>query len=94
MLFRSRSESYIETRFLKSSIGLQLQEYTENLLKEAQGQGIVNSNFDPEQISNVLEAILKTITLKWLQKKKIKEESLVGLSDTIFRLFLYGAANK
>ena len=89
-----RSESYIETRFLKSSIGLQLQEYTENLLKEAQGQGIVNSNFDPEQISNVLEAILKTITLKWLQKKKIKEESLVGLSDTIFRLFLYGAANK
>lgn len=88
------SESYIETRFLKSSIGLQLQEYTENLLKEAQGQGIVNSNFDPEQISNVLEAILKTITLKWLQKKKIKEESLVGLSDTIFRLFLYGAANK
>ena len=89
-----RSESYIETRFLKSSIGLQLQEYTENLLKEAQGQGIVNSNFDPEQISNVLEAILKTITLKWLQKKKRKEESLVGLSDTIFRLFLYGAANK
>lgn len=88
------SESYIETRFLKSSIGLQLQEYTENLLKEAQGQGIVNSNFDPEQISNVLEAILKTITLKWLQKKKRKEESLVGLSDTIFRLFLYGAANK
>ena len=88
------SESYIETRFLKSSIGLQLQEYTENLLKEAQGQGIVNSNFDPEQISNVLESILKTITLKWLQKKKRKEESLVGLSDTIFRLFLYGAANK
>jgi len=88
------SESYIETRFLKSSIGLQLQEYTESLLKEAQGQGIVNSNFDPEQISNVLEAILKTITLKWLQKKKRKEESLVGLSDTIFRLFLYGAANK
>ena len=88
------SESYIETRFLKSSIGLQLQEYTENLLKEAQGQGIVNSNFDPEQISNVLEAILKTITLKWLQKKKRKEESLVGLSDTILRLFLYGAASK
>jgi len=88
------SESYIETRFLKSSIGLQLQEYTESLLKEAQGQGVVNSNFDPEQISNVLEAILKTITLKWLQKKKRKEESLVGLSDTILRLFLYGAASK
>ena len=88
------SESYIETRFLKSSIGLQLQEYTESLLKEAQGQGVVNSNFDPEQISNVLESILKTITLKWLQKKKRKEESLVGLSDTILRLFLYGAASK
>ena len=88
------SESYIETRFLKSSIGLQLQEYTESLLKEAQGQGVVNSNFDPEQISNVFESILKTITLKWLQKKKRKEESLVGLSDTILRLFLYGAASK
>ncbi len=88
------SESYIETRFLKSSIGLQLQEYTESLLKEAQGQGVVNSNFDPEQISNVLESILKTITLKWLQKKKRKEESLVGLSDTILRLFLYGASSK
>ncbi len=88
------SESYIETRFLKSSIGLQLQEYTESLLKEAQGQGVVNSNFDPEQISNVLESILKTITLKWLQKKKRKEESLVGLFDTILRLFLYGAASK
>jgi len=88
------SESYIETRFLKSSIGLQLQEYTESLLKEAQGQGVVNSNFDPEQISNVFESILKTITLKWLQKKKRKEESLVGLFDTILRLFLYGAASK
>ena len=88
------SESYTETRLLKSSIGLQLQEYTASVLKEAQGQGVVSSSFDPEQISDVLTSILKTITLKWLQKKKRKEESLVGLSDTILRLFLYGAANK
>jgi AcrR family transcriptional regulator len=88
------SESYTETRLLKCSIGLQWQEYTASLLKEAQGQGVVSSSFDPEQISDVLTSILKTITLKWLQKKKRKEESLVGLSDTILRLFLYGAANK
>lgn len=87
-------ESYTETRFLKSSVGLQLQEHTESLIKEVQGQGVVNSSFDPEQISDVLTSILKTITLKWLQKKKRKEESLVGLSDTILRLFLYGAAHK
>ena len=88
------SDSYTETRFLKSSIGLQLHEYTESLLKEAQEQRVVDSSFDPEQISDVLTSILKTITLRWLQKKKRDEESLVGLSDTIFKLFLYGAANK
>lgn len=87
-------EPYAETGFLKSSVGLQLQEYTENLIKEAQGQGVVNRSFDPEQISDVLTSILKTITLKWLQKKKKKEESLVGLSDTTLSLFLYGAAHK
>ena len=87
-------EPYAETGFLKSSIGLQLHEYTENLIKEAQGQGVVNRSFDPEQISDVLTSILKTITLKWLQKKKKKEESLVGLSDTTLSLFLYGAAHK
>jgi TetR/AcrR family transcriptional regulator len=88
------SESYIESRFLKSSIGLQLQGHTESLLKEAQRQGVINSNFDPEQINNVLESIVKTITLKWLQTKKRKKESLVGLSGTILRLFLYGVASK
>lgn len=87
-------EPYAEIGFLKSSIGLQLHEYTENLIKEAQGQGVVNRSFDPEQISDVLTSILKTITLKWLQKKKKKEESLVGLSDTTLSLFLYGAAHK
>ncbi len=88
------SETYAETRILKSSISLELQEYLVSVLKEAQGQGVVSSSFDTEQISDVFSSILKTITLRWLQKKRRKEESLVGLSDTILKLFLYGAANK
>ncbi|MDD5652886.1 MAG: TetR/AcrR family transcriptional regulator [Candidatus Omnitrophica bacterium] len=88
------SELYAERRIFKSLFRLQMLEYTISMLKEAQEQGVINSGFDPEKLSDVLGSIIKTVTLKWLQEKERKAESLVSLSDTILRLFLYGAANK
>jgi len=87
-------ELHAEKRFLKSSIRLQTQEYIKSILKEAQERGIVNSSFEVEQLSDLLGSILKTITIKWLQEEEKKVESLVSLSETVLKLFLYGAAAK
>ncbi len=88
------SELYAEARVFKSPIGLQLQEYTASVLKEAQSQEVISSSFDLEQLCDVFTSLLKTITLKWLQRKEGKGENLVGLSEVVLKLFLYGAANK
>lgn len=88
------NELFSEMRFLKSSTGLQMQEYTASLLREAQEQGVVSKNFDAWQLAGVFSAIMKTIVLKWLQEKKEKNDNLADLSGTILKLFLDGAANK
>lgn len=88
------NDLYAERKVLRASIGLQLQECSINIIKEAQEQGVISSRFSPEQISDVLTSILKTITIKWLEKKERRSEGLVGLSETVFKLFLYGAAKQ
>ncbi|MFA5114981.1 MAG: TetR/AcrR family transcriptional regulator [Candidatus Omnitrophota bacterium] len=88
------NELYAEREFLKSSIGVKMQEYITSVLKEAQGQGVINRGFDLGQVCDVFIAIFKTVSLKWLQEKDGKRENLVSLSDIILKLFLSGVANK
>ncbi len=88
------NELFSEMKFLKSSTGLQMQEYTASLLREAQEQGVVSRDFDAWQLAGVFSAIMKTIVLNWLRKKEKKNDNLADLSGTILKLFLNGAANK
>lgn len=88
------AELSAEKMLFKSPVGIQVQEYTTNLLKEAQKQGVVSKDFDSEQLGEVFIAIIKTITLKWLQERKRGNDSLVNLSELVLKLFLYGAADK
>lgn len=81
-----------ERKLLKSPIGLQMQEYTTSLIKEAQEQGVVSRDFEAGHIAEVFTAIIKTIILKWLQEKEEKDDNLIDLSGVILRLFLNGAA--
>jgi len=83
-----------ERKLLKSPIGLEMQEYTTSLIKEAQGQEVVSRDFDAGQIAEVFSAIIKTVILKWLQEKEEKDDNLIDLSGVILRLFLNGAAKK
>ncbi|MDD5681292.1 MAG: TetR/AcrR family transcriptional regulator, partial [Candidatus Omnitrophica bacterium] len=88
------NEVVSERRILKSPIGLQNQEYTTSLLKEAQEQGVISRDFDAGQIAEVLISIIKTIIQKWIEEKKEKNDNLIDLSRVILRLFLNGTANK
>lgn len=85
------NELLSERRILKSRTGLQMQEYTTRLLKEAQEQGVVSRDFDAEQIAEVFTSIIKTIIQRWLEEKN---DNLIDLSGVILRLFLNGTANK
>lgn len=88
------NELLSERRILKSRTGLQMQEYTTSLLKEAQEQGVVSRDFDAGQIAEVFTSIIKTIIQRWLEEKKEKNDNLIDLSGVILRLFLSGTANK
>lgn len=88
------NELLSERRILKSPTGLQMQEYTTSLLKEAQKQGVVSRDFDAGQIAEVFTSIIKTIIQRWLEEKKEKNDNLIDLSGVILRLFLNGTANK
>ncbi|MFA5089973.1 MAG: TetR/AcrR family transcriptional regulator [Candidatus Omnitrophota bacterium] len=88
------NELLSERRILKSPTGLQMQEYTTSLLKEAQEQGVVSRDFDAGQIAEVFTSIIKTIIQRWLEEKKEKNDNLIDLSGVILRLFLNGTANK
>ena len=88
------NELLSERRILKSPTGLQMQEYTTSLLKEAQKQGVVSRDFDAGQIAEVFSSIIKTIIQRWMEEKEGKNDNLIGLSDVILRLFLNGTAGK
>jgi AcrR family transcriptional regulator len=88
------NELISERKLLKSPIGLQMQEYTTSLIKEAQEQEVVSRDFDAGQIAEVFTAIIKTIIIKWLQEKEKKDNNLIDLSGVTLRLFLNGTANK
>jgi len=88
------NELLSERRILKSPTGLQMQEYTTSLLKEAQKQGVVSRDFDAGQIAEVFSSIIKTIIQRWMEEKEGKNDNLIGLSDVILRLFLNGTAAK
>ncbi|MDD5108286.1 MAG: TetR/AcrR family transcriptional regulator [Candidatus Omnitrophica bacterium] len=88
------NELLSERRILKSPTGLQMQEYTTSLLKEAQKQGVVSRDFEAGQIAEVFTSIIKTIIQRWLEEKKEKNDNLIDLSGVILRLFLNGTANK
>jgi len=88
------NELLSERRILKSPTGLQMQEYTTSLLKEAQKQGVVSRDFDAGQIAEVFSSIIKTIIQRWMEEKEGKNDNLIGLSDVILRLFLNGTASK
>jgi len=88
------NELLSERRILKSPTGLQMQEYTTSLLKEAQKQGVVSRDFDAGQIAEVFTSIIKTIIQRWLEEKKENNDNLIDLSGVILRLFLNGAAKK
>nr|HNX81124.1 TetR/AcrR family transcriptional regulator [Candidatus Omnitrophota bacterium]HPT07265.1 TetR/AcrR family transcriptional regulator [Candidatus Omnitrophota bacterium] len=89
-----RNELFSGRKILRSPIGLQLQEYTTSLIKEAQKEGVVSADFDPGQISEVFISIIKTILIKWLVDKEGKNENLVDLSDVVLKLFFYGVVRK
>ncbi|MDD5128681.1 MAG: TetR/AcrR family transcriptional regulator [Candidatus Omnitrophica bacterium] len=94
-IFISEEDGYFsERKILKSSTGLQTQEYTAGLLREAQKKGLISKDFDAEQIAEVFTSIIKTIILNWLQKKDVRNNNLIDLSGTILRLFLKGVADK
>jgi AcrR family transcriptional regulator len=88
------NELVSERKTLKSPTGLENQEYTTSLVKEAQEQGVVSRDFDAGQIAEVLISIIKTITQRWLEEKEEKSDNLIDLSGVILRLFLNGTANK
>lgn len=88
------NELFSDRKILKSPTGLQTQEYTTSLMKEAQEQGVVSKDFDAGQISEVLISIIKTIIQRWLDEKEENNDSLIDLSGVILRLFLSGTANK
>lgn len=88
------NELVSERRLFMSPTGLQIQEYTAALMKEAQEQGVISRSFDAGQIAEVFSAIIKTIILNWLQEKKEKSVNLIDLSEVILKLFLNGAASK
>ena len=93
-IFISEEDRLVEVKLLKSSTGQQFHEYVVKLIKQAQEEGAISRDFDPEQVGDVFSAILKTIVIEWFRKEKVEGKSLADLSDVILRYLLNGAANK
>ncbi|MFA6142671.1 MAG: TetR/AcrR family transcriptional regulator [Candidatus Omnitrophota bacterium] len=71
-------------------------EYVEKLIKIAQGRGVINKNYSPSELADILTSIIGSIVLNWTRTGlgSKKEGSLSDKADFIFEMFLNGVGKK
>lgn len=89
-----KSKSMKVSRFHKLSVITQHREFIADLVKQAQAQGTVRSDFSPKQVADVLFSIFMSVVFNWLKDQPGGAKYLNRMSDFILDMFFNGARQR
>ena len=80
----------IDGKIAASSLMLERMNYLADILRKAQQQKVIRSDFKAEYVADIFAAILSTVIVGMLKEKSSHLEKLKSISGFIFDLFMNG----
>ncbi|MDD5496625.1 MAG: TetR/AcrR family transcriptional regulator [Candidatus Omnitrophica bacterium] len=74
--------------------GQKFERYMADIVKQAQREGVIRSDFEPTQVLDILIAIMKSYVLKWFREDGKGRKGLAGMSDMIIKCLLNGISGR
>jgi len=68
--------------------------YTSGIISQAQEEGVIQKDLDPQKTANLLRGMIKSLIIPWLRDGRPGGEGLKGLSGFVLNVFLNGTAAK
>lgn len=87
----NKSQAIKVGRFHKLSVVGQHREFVSQLVKFAQEQQVIRSDFSPKQIADILIPIFMSVVFNWLKEESKGAKNLSRMSGFILDIFLNGA---
>lgn len=84
----------IRSKLEKSAVMLKRKNFFVEIIKEAQGQGTIRKDADPEQVSDILESIISSFIFTWCESRPQEKRDLKAMAGIIMDLFLNGVKNR
>jgi len=84
----------VRSRLAKSAIAHKRKDYSIELIKEAQAEGVIRKDAEAQQICEILESIITSFTFNWWLQGSQQAKDLKVLSGIIMDLFLNGAKKR
>ena len=80
----------IDRKIVASSLMLDRMNYLADIIRKAQKEKVIRSDFKAEYVADIFTAILSTVIVGMLKEKSSHLEKLKRISDFIFDLFMNG----
>ena len=80
----------IDRKIVGSSLMLERMNYLADIIRKAQKDKVIRSDFKAEYVADIFTAILSTVIVGMLKEKSSHLEKLKKISDFIFDLFMNG----
>ncbi|MDD5594923.1 MAG: TetR/AcrR family transcriptional regulator [Candidatus Omnitrophica bacterium] len=84
----------IKNRLAKSTLTQKHRDFSIELIKQAQAEGLIRKDANPKQISSLLESIVTSFIFSWCEKESQEKKDLKETSRLIMDLFLSGAKKR
>lgn len=91
---QEESHWLIKSRLAKSTIAQERKDFSIELIKEAQSEGVIRKDAEPRQISDILESIITAFVFSWWEEGSRQVKDLKGMAGIITDLFLSGVKKK
>ncbi len=91
---RNKSQVFKAGKLHKLSVVMQHKEFVVELIKLAQEQRVIRSDFAAKQIADILTSVLMSVVFNWLKEESKGIAHLSSMSGFILDMFLNGAAVK
>lgn len=91
---RNKSQEIKVGKLHKLSVVMQHKEFVVELIKLAQEQQIIRSDFAAKQIADILTSIFMSVVFNWLKEESKGTKNLSRMSSFILDMFLNGATVK
>lgn len=88
---RNKSHTIKVNKLHKSSVVMEHKEFVAELVKFAQEEQVIRSDYSSKQIADILVSVLMSVVFNWLKEEPKSAKNLSQMPDFVLDMFLNGA---